>query len=151
MSAENRLMGIDYGEKRIGVAFSDPLGIIASPHAIIDGRPGRSALQALSALAQEHGACKIIVGLPTDSEDNVGAQAETVIRWARKLAKTVAQPIVFWDESHSTEEAAALSQSKKRRKDLDAVAAAVILQSYLEARRSSDEPGQPLHQFDELV
>ena len=150
MSDETRLMGIDYGHKRVGVAISDPLGIVARPLVVVRSAPKKEAFERLAALVEAHNVSKIIVGLPTDSEGGLGPQARTVVRWGRLLAEVVSAPIVLWDESYSTQDAIAYSQRGKRRQHaLDALAAAVILQSYLEARRNTDEPGRPIQAFDD--
>lgn len=151
MNGETRLMGIDYGHKRTGVALSDPLGIIASPLEVIASTPKKQALSRLAALVSEQDVGQIIVGLPTDSQGELGQQARIVIRWARQLAEVVGAPVVMWDESYSTQDAARHTRRKRRGRALDAVAAAVILQSYLEARRTADEPGQPIQAFDNDV
>lgn len=148
MNDEPRLMGIDHGEKRIGLALSDPLGIIASPLEIVEAIPRRKATERLAALVNQHNVSKIVLGLPTDSEGEIGPQASVVLRWARKLAAAIEVPVVLWDESFSTLDAASRRGSKRGKRHLDDVAAAVMLQSYLEARRSADEPGQTLQSFD---
>jgi putative Holliday junction resolvase len=142
-------MGIDYGQKRTGIALSDPLGIIASPLEIVQSAPKKKAFERLAGLVEAHNISKIVVGLPTNSDGELGSQALDVLYWTRQLAEIVSVPVVLWDESHSTQDAEALTPRGKRRKDLDAVAAAVILQSYLEARRTTHEPGQPILAFDD--
>lgn len=152
MTGRTRLMGIDPGQKRIGVALGDPLGIIATPLEVVKATPKREAYARLETLVAQHEIALVVVGLPTTSEGYVGEQARKVISWARGLAKVIDAPILMWDESHSSEQAAALTAHKRgkraRQQQLDAVAAAVILQSYLEVRTASYEPGSALQSFD---
>jgi putative Holliday junction resolvase len=144
-------MAIDHGEARLGVALSDPLGIIASPHAIIPQIPKKAALEQLASIANTEGVVLIVVGLPTNSEGGLSAQARSVIRWARAFAAATSIPVRLWDESYSSADAAEArrAQGKRPQGPLDDIAAAFILQSYLEARGSGDEPGYPLETFEE--
>lgn len=155
MSQIRRLMGIDHGEVRIGVALSDPLGMFASPHTIITHSTREEDFAALARIARDEGVVKIVIGLPTDSEGRIGHQAARVVEWARTLAELVSLPIVFWDESYSSVDAAEALQStgKRRRRrgePLDDVAAAAILQEYLDAGGSEREPGRPLEDLEDL-
>lgn len=154
MSQMRRLMGIDHGEVRIGVALSDPLGMFASPHTIITHSTREEDLAALARIAHSEGVVKIVIGLPTDSEGRIGHQAARVVEWARAFAEVVGVPIVFWDESYSSAGAAEVLQStgKRRRRGepLDDVAAAAILQEYLDAGGSEREPGRPLEDLEDL-
>jgi putative holliday junction resolvase len=152
MSESRRCMGIDYGFRRIGIALSDPLGMIARPHVILQRKTNKTDFARIGLLVENEQVSKIVVGLPTDAEGDIGPQAERVIRWASKLAEVVATPIIFWDESHSSEQAAALRGSSRsfRRagghpERVDDAAAAVILQEYLDAGGAINEPGQPLN------
>lgn len=151
-------MGLDYGEVRLGVALSDPLGLFAHPHSIIT-RPSRGEqFAALVTIIEESQVVRIVVGLPTNSAGGIGPQAAIVIRWARKLAETVDLPIILWDESYSSEDALAIQRTmgKRRPKDdrkhkpLDDIAAAAILQDYLDAEGTGHEPGQTLEAFKDI-
>ncbi|MBN1310171.1 MAG: Holliday junction resolvase RuvX [Anaerolineae bacterium] len=151
-------MGIDYGEARIGVALSDPLSIFAQPHSIIAHTKPGEEFPALSTIVEQNQVIRIVVGLPTDSMGGIGSQAKIVIRWARELANAVSLPITLWDESYSSEEALAIQRASgrrkardnRRRKPLDDVAAAAILQDYLDAGGRDDEPGQTLETFTDI-
>lgn len=136
-------MGIDHGGKRLGVALSDPMQIIARPYTIIGRRAKVDDFAALRRVIDGEDVVKIVIGLPTDSRDEIGPQARTVIRWALALAEAVRLPIVFWDESYSSAEAESLG--RRRGRAVDDVAAAVMLQEYLEAKDAqNDEPGTSL-------
>lgn len=146
-------MGIDHGEARIGVALSDPFALFAAPHAIIESRTPERDFAALKAIADEHKVVKIVVGLPTDAQSRVGAQAQIAIRWARELARYIDLPVVFWDESYSTIGAEQLARTRRRAgrsRPLDDVAAATMLQEYLDAGQSEHEPGQPLEAYADI-
>ncbi len=131
-------MGLDVGERRVGVAVSDQLQLIASPVQSIDLK--RSGIEALSTLVGRFDPERIIVGLPTSLSGREGPQAQWVREFARELAKIINAPITFWDERLTTTMAeqtliASRRRRRERRERVDAVAAALILQSYLESRR----------------
>jgi putative Holliday junction resolvase len=150
-----RLMGIDHGEARIGVALSDPFRLFAQPHSIIATTTRQADIAALCALVESEQVIKIVVGLPTAPDGGVGQQALIVIRWARDLAAAVPVPVVFWDESYSSVEAEALRGGRRRRKrgraqPVDDLAAAAILQEYLDVGGADHEPGQPLATYADI-
>ncbi|HEY7349613.1 MAG TPA: Holliday junction resolvase RuvX [Ktedonobacterales bacterium] len=147
-----RLIGLDVGEARIGVAVSDPTGVLASARVVLARRPEDAALLALQRLVEEEEAEAIIVGLPRSLSGELHSQAVLVQEFAERLRQQVAVPIHFWDERLSTvtaerEMRASGTRRDKRRAMIDAVAAAIILQSYLDASRRqaqgnvSNEPG----------
>lgn len=130
-----RLLGIDHGLKRIGVAVSDALGITARELTIIDvNNDDAATFAALKQLATEQGAVAIIVGLPS----NVGGsteQADAVRTWVEGLRGIVALPVLLWDEQLSSADAKELAKRQRRPKaaPIDDLAARIILQSYLNA------------------
>ncbi len=133
-----RVLALDYGERRIGVAISDPLGLWARPLAVIERRSREHDYRAIGELVEEHEATLVIVGHPLELHGEVGPQARRVERYAAGLAERLSVPLVLWDERLSTAAAeSALREagesSRQYRGRLDAVAAAVILQSYLDA------------------
>jgi len=134
-----RLLGIDHGEARIGLAISDEAETVARPLPIVIHHTARAAdAEAIAQLATEHGVGKIIIGLPTDDEGQIGHQARKVQRWAEALKTATTIPIEFWDESLSSLEARESRKQKKRKGNdhlVDAEAAAFILQSYLDSHR----------------
>lgn len=151
MGEGQRVMGIDYGEARIGVALSDPLALFATPYCVITRSSLRADFAALRAIVEEQQVVKVVIGLPTDASSKVGTQAAIVIRWARQLARRLRIPIVFWDESYSSRSAEQSTRRRKGRpKPLDDVAAAIMLQEYLDARETEDEPGQPLEAYADI-
>lgn len=151
-------MGIDHGEARIGIALSDPLGLFARPHSIVVRGAGADEFAALKMIIKQSEVTRIIVGLPTTSTGGIGTQGAIVIRWVRRLAKIINLPILLWDESYSSADALAIQHASgrrkvkddRKRKPLDDVAAAAILQDYLDARGVEHEPGQTLEAFADV-
>ncbi len=117
------------------MALSDPQGILASPLMVIERGDDQAALAAIIDLAVRNQVGRIIVGLPRSMDGSLGAQAEKVMAFARELRKQVAVPVDFRDERLSTVSARRLMQearqTRRKRQD-DAIAAAIILQGYLE-------------------
>jgi putative Holliday junction resolvase len=137
-----RILGIDYGDKRIGVAISDPLGIIATGIAVV-GKGGtfEQDIQELNSLIRQYdGVDEIVVGLPRTLSGAAGIQAAKVNKFIEALKQAFKLSIVAWDERLTTASAertliAAGLSREKRKKVIDKSAAAVILQSYLDSRK----------------
>lgn len=137
-----RILGIDYGDKRIGVAVSDPLGIIAQGVAVIGkNETFDQDIRELKRIIKKYsGVDEIVVGLPKTMAGEIGPQAEKVLTFVEALKKEFKLNIVTWDERLTTVEAertlieAGLSR-KKRKKIIDKSAAANILQNYLDRKR----------------
>jgi putative Holliday junction resolvase len=135
-----RCLGLDIGDRRIGVAMSDPSGILASPLTIIERGEDRAAIDAIINIVKENEVGRVIAGLPRSLDGSVGSQAQKVIDFADKLRAVLPVPLEFRDERLSTVSARRgmkESMSKKARRETkdDALAAAVILQNYLEEGR----------------
>lgn len=127
------ILGLDVGEKRIGVALAD--GLIAIPLTVINRAGEEIDLERVLALAQEHGVERIVVGLPRSLDGSIGRQAERVLDFSRALSQHV--PVDTWDERLSTVAAERLlldtgMKREKRKEKRDAMAAAIILQAYLD-------------------
>lgn len=138
MNEPGRLLGIDVGGKRIGVAVSDELGLIASPVAMV-ARGERSA-QEIRAHAERLGVVSLVVGLPVGLSGREGPQATEVREFVESIAEVVGLPVIWWDERLSTSIAeksliASGTRRDKRKQQVDAVAAAIILQGYLDSRQ----------------
>ena len=136
-----RILALDVGDRRIGVALSDPLGILASPLTTIErSTPDtEAAIHAILALAEEHEADEVLVGIPYLMSGRVGAQARITIDFAKALAERTHIPVTHIDERLSSVQAdRMLSQSgastTRDKGRTDAAAAAVILQAYLDTR-----------------
>lgn len=145
---EGRLLALDVGQKRIGVAVSDVRGWMARPLTIIRRRSKQEDFAVVARLAEELEAKAVIVGHPLNMDGTVGPQARRVARYAAALEQNLAVPVELWDERLSSEEAAdKLQEAGGGRRDdryLDDAAAAVFLQDYLDAHRapSGAETGQ---------
>ena len=143
MRAGERMLGLDFGERRIGVAASDPLGITAQVVTVIERGSLAEDVAAIGEIAEKRGAGKIVLGLPLNMDGSVGPQARRVRRFAGRLRRELGMEVVLWDERLSTVEAERVlveaDESRSARRQVrDGVAAAVILQSYLEAQRRSE-------------
>lgn len=133
-----RILGIDYGEARIGVAVSDALGIIANALDTIHERDYDKKLQRVRALAEEYGVKTLVVGDPKRMDNSAGQRAEATREFARRLGELCGAQTVLWDERLTSAQAHRLLEAggvsgKKRKGKVDAMAAAIILQSYLDS------------------
>jgi putative Holliday junction resolvase len=133
-----RMLGLDIGDRRIGVAISDELGTIASPVGLI--RREADVAGEVRALVAEYGAVRVVAGLPIGLSGREGPQAQAVRGFVDELAEQLDVPVEFYDERLSTAVAersliAGGTRRAKRREKVDAVAAAVILQGYLDHQR----------------
>ncbi len=137
-----RILAVDPGEKRIGIAISDPTGTIARPLTVLNHVARSADAAAIIQAAVEQGAIRIIIGQALDDEGNPTPQARHAERLAEAVREQSDLPVELWDESGSTQAARAAriamgAPRRKRRGHLDEVAAAIILQSYLDARSDS--------------
>jgi putative Holliday junction resolvase len=132
-----RCLGLDIGDRRVGVALSDPDGILASPLTIIERTDDNKALAAIADIIDKQGAKLVIVGLPRSLDGSLGGQAEKVRDFARRLVERIKVPLEYRDERLTTVMARRLRRATGGRKGrgkprYDAQAAALILQDYLE-------------------
>ena len=135
-----RILAVDHGSVRIGLALSDPTATIASPLTVIAHVSRAVDAAQVAALAAEHEAVRVIVGQSFDEEGRPNAAGRSAARFAESLRLQTSLPVEMWDESLSTQDARAsrieLGVSRKKRAGHhDSLAAVVILQSYLEAKR----------------
>lgn len=140
MADPGRTVGLDVGDVRIGVAVSDPLGIIASPHSVIQASSPQRDVAAVQAIVAEQDAKRIVVGLPLNREGKPGPQAEKVLAFVELLRDAVDVEVVTQDERYSTAAAQRMLievnvSRKKRKKVVDKVAAHHILQTYLDRQK----------------
>lgn len=138
-----RSMGLDVGDRRIGVALSDTTGILASPFGIVERTDGAAAVAEIVEIARQHEVAVIVVGMPRTMGGTLGPQALKVQAFAEVLQMATDVPLEFRDERLSTVTAKRLVGRRRGRKGRDKIryddaAAAVILQNYLEELR----PGQ---------
>ncbi len=147
-----RLLGIDHGLKRIGIAVSDPTGLVARELEIITRKSKKEDFERIQHLAQQHQVVGFVVGMPHnfDLPPDVPSPADRVNRWLEHFRPTTPLPIVLWDEQMSSVDAQELSRQKRRhvRDPIDDLAARVILQSFLDALRDglAEFPPSPSNQ-----
>lgn len=131
-----RLMGIDYGDARVGVALSDPLGMMAQGYKTLKNDGTDSLFEAIRAIVQEKEVTKLVIGLPKNMDNTEGFRAEATRAFACKLKEYTDAQIVFCDERLTTVSAHGyLSEmnvrGKKRKGAVDTLSAALILETYM--------------------
>ena len=135
----NRIMAIDYGDARTGVAVSDLLCTIVGSTTVINSHNTEKAIADIARIAKENAVAQIVVGLPRNMDGTEGTRAELCREFSAKLETATGLQVVMWDERRTTVEAHnILSQhnyhGKKRKNTVDAVAASLILEGYLAFR-----------------
>ncbi len=140
--AIERILAIDYGRARHGLALSDPLGITAQPLPAVAARNAAKALDEIAALCEDRGVTLVVVGLPLKMDGTEGPAAAEVRRYAEQVKARLALPVEMWDERLTTAQAERamldhdLSRAK-RKVHRDAMAAQILLQTWLDAHRSA--------------
>ena len=133
-----RSLGLDLGDRRTGVAISDPQGLLAIPLTIIDNKDEDATIVNILKLAEQYQVERIVIGLPYSLDGNLGRQANKVTAFAEKLSQHAGLDIQLWDERLSTKAADKLmieagTKRNKRKQHRDAIAAAFILQGFLDS------------------
>jgi len=141
-----RVMALDVGERRIGVALSDPLGNFAQPHATVGVEGRKSDVAKLAAIARDHEVEALVVGLPLHMHGEEGEAAKRARRLGNALGGALGIEVTYWDERLTTVQAErVLIDGGVRRRDrkgvVDQVAAVLILQAYLDSRATGDDLG----------
>ena len=149
MSGPTRLLGVDYGKVRVGLAVSDPDRKIAFPLATYTRRGRDQEAAYFRALVAEEVVGGLVVGLPVHLDGREGAKAVEARAFGRWLGETTGLPVVFWDERFTTVEAeshlwAAGLTHKRRKERRDQVAAQILLQTYLDAGCPAEQAPGPL-------
>jgi putative holliday junction resolvase len=138
-----RILGIDYGTTRVGIALSDPLQIIAQPFTTLDYKP--EVIEEIAEIVRSEGVGLIVVGMPLNLKGQKGKKAEEVEKFIQVLAGTVSVEIVHWDErfttsiAHQTLLDMGTKRGERRMKKgrVDSMAAAILLQGFLDSRKRS--------------
>lgn len=135
-----RIMGIDYGDARTGVAISDLLCSIVGSATVVPSRNPEKAIADIVRLADENQVGEIVVGLPKNMDGTEGSRAQLCRAFADRLHEATGLPVVMWDERRTTVEAHNILSAhnyhgKKRKDTVDAVAASLILEGYLAFRQ----------------
>ena len=137
-----RLLGLDFGTKRIGVALSDEMGWTAQGLTTIQRQGNQKDIERIGRLVEEHEVEGIVLGLPLNMDGSEGKSAEVVRKFAALLEERLHVSVHLWDERLSSWEAEGILKEaevkpKKRKQVVDKLAATLILKSYLEAQRES--------------
>jgi putative Holliday junction resolvase len=140
---EVRILALDVGTKRIGLAVSDPLGITAQGLGVLERKDWDRDLARLLEIARPYQVQEVLVGLPRHMDGRPGEMAEEILALARALAEALGARVATWDERLSTVEAERVliqadMSRKRRRRVVDKVAASIILQAYLDGRQTGD-------------
>lgn len=138
-----RFMGLDVGDRRIGVALSDEQGLIAFPLEVIDRTSRADDVRRIKELVERYGVQRVVVGVPKTLSGRLGLQAEKVLKFLEALHVASPVPVVPWDERLTTVQVEKLLViadlgRRKRRKVVDKLAASLILNSYLSSLKSGE-------------
>lgn len=145
IQAAGRILAIDYGRRRIGLAISDELGVTARPLETLERKNRDADLRRLRGIVREHSVRRIVVGNPVHLDGTASEMAEEASRFARRIERQLGLPVELVDERLSSWEAEQIAPQKhlrtKRASSTDHVAAAVILRDYLERTRAAKPRG----------
>ena len=135
-----RIMAIDYGDARTGVALSDPTGFLAGQTFLIKSRKQEVVLEELAALVQRQGAQELVMGYPRNMDGTLGPRAEKYAAFAHRLEEATGLPVALWDERRTTVDPHRILgeqgvRAKNRKDKIDSVAATLILEGYLDWKR----------------
>ncbi len=142
-----RVMALDVGGRRIGVALSDPTRVLASPLTTLQAEPRRRAIEQIAELVARHEVAEVVVGLPLTLGGEIGSQAKLVQAFVEELRAALAVPLHMFDERLTSVAAERMMQElgikpERRRERIDQVAASIILQDFLDSRRGG--AGMPM-------
>lgn len=134
-----RILGFDLGERRVGAAVSDELGMFAHPLPTLEVTGDKVLAAEVKRLAAEHGAERLVIGLPLNNDGSTGPRAQRVLELSARLGRETGLPVEHVDERFTSREAerylaAAPKKVRKQKGNLDAASAVIILQAYLDAR-----------------
>lgn len=149
MIEQGRVVALDVGSRRIGVAACDPHGIVVRAVGVVRAEPLAHALAAIEHIVHDEEARLLVIGLPLTLRGEAGPQAQRVLAFAAEVEKRVAVPLVFVDERYTSVEAERLikeygtKRQKRRRESVDEVAAVLILEDFLQEQRRIDMANLP--------
>lgn len=131
-----RVLAIDYGDARTGIAISDALGMIVGQTTVIHSRRAEKTVEEIARLIREHRVERVVMGFPRNMDGSEGPRAELYREFAALVEASIQMPVVLWDERRTTVEAHQILSDcnyhgKKRKNTVDAVAASLILEGYL--------------------
>jgi putative Holliday junction resolvase len=144
----SKLLGIDHGLARIGLAVSDPSGLVARELMVIKRISNEDDFALINRVAEEQGVAGVVVGVPFDPENaerGRRTQADTVKKWAERFLQANSLPVMLWDENLTSTDAQEIArrQRRKRNEPIDDLAARLMLQSYLDAVHDGLAPAFP--------
>lgn len=144
MEVTGRILAIDYGSRRMGMAVSDPLGITAQGLETLGRKSKRKDFARLQEVLRNYEVKEIVLGYPLRMSGEAGPQSEKVAKFARELRQEFNLPVHLWDERLTSAEANRLLRDaelsiEKRARAVDRIAAVLILQAFLDARHSSNQ------------
>ncbi len=139
-----RTLAFDYGDRRIGIALSDPMGIAARPLMTLTRTTWPRDLERIQAIVREHEVRRIVVGLPLDMDGGRGVRARMTESFIERIRGATGLPVIPWDERLSTVQAERILiagdvRRARRRQVIDQVAAVIVLQAYLDSRPGDKE------------
>ncbi len=139
-----RIMAIDYGDAHTGVALSDPTGFLVGATFTINSRHQDVVLNELFQLIEEHHPGEVVMGFPRNMDGTEGPRAQLYREFAARLEKITGMEVILWDERRTTIDAHQIlfnqgKDARKRKKIVDAVAASLILENYLDFKRMKQE------------
>ena len=139
-----KIMAIDYGDAHTGIAISDATGTLAGFSTVINSRRAETVAQEIAALIPQHGVTELVLGYPKNMVGTVGPRAEKAAAFGQTLRQLTGLPVTLWDERRTTIDAHNIlfnngQNAKKRKKTVDAVAAALMLEGYLTRKRLEAE------------
>lgn len=149
-----RIIALDVGDKRIGVATCDPMGIVVRPVGVVQAEPRERALAELQRIVHDEEAVSIVVGLPLTLRGEEGPQAKRVLDFVETLKGVLTIPLVLRDERYTSVEAQRIiderggKRKKQRRGEVDEIAATLILQDYLNELQMQRPAPSPLDEDD---
>ncbi|MFH1335635.1 MAG: Holliday junction resolvase RuvX [Candidatus Zixiibacteriota bacterium] len=133
----SRILAIDWGERRIGIAISDPLGITAQGLPTIDTKMTKDVFSFIRGLIEDKQVSRIVVGMPKNMDGSIGFKGREVERFIRKLAQKIKVEIISWDERLTSVESLRcmreMGTKQKEKQTVDRISATLILQNYLES------------------
>lgn len=135
-----RILGIDYGDRRVGISVSDPLGITAQGICTLENKVFEKMMENLKKIIEEYNPAEIVLGMPKNMDGSIGFRGEITLEFKESLEKISNDAkIVLWDERLTTVSADRIfhvtgTKGKDRKKVVDTVAASIILQSYLDSK-----------------
>ena len=137
-----KIMAIDYGDAHTGVAISDATGTLAGFSTTIDAYREDRLLEGIGQLIAEHGVTELVLGYPKNMDGTLGPRAEKAAAFGDMLKEATGLPLTLWDERRTTIDAHQIllnngKNAKKRKKTVDAVAAALMLEGYLSFRKAN--------------